>query len=200
MQGSMVLRRAKEIADRLLSDLHHKHAYSAEHSLAVEQETEQLLSAISHPWNEQDVAWLLLGARFHDIGKLRIPNVILDKPGKLTEEEFGIIKTHPSLGVEILQQVGLVCPQIVWDVVRHHHESFFRNGYGYPIGMFGEDIPLAARIVAIADTSHALMSVRSYKDAMSPEKAAGVLREMARTKLDPILTRTFVDQVLAVAA
>jgi len=200
MQGSTYRTKSLGEANGLIAQLQTEHRYSAEHCFAVEEITSAILDVISHPWDSQEVSMVLAGARFHDIGKLRVPISILDKPGKLTADEFAIIQTHPNYGVELLQQSGEKFPQIVYDIVRYHHEAYRQNCGGYPTGLIGEDIPLAARVVAVADVWHALTSVRSYKSAMATAEAAVVLQGMASSKLDPFLVRPFLQTVMAVAA
>jgi putative nucleotidyltransferase with HDIG domain len=200
MQGSMYRTKSLGVANSFITQLQKKHGYSAEHCFAVEGITAGILETISHPWSQLEVDMVLAGARFHDLGKLRIPNSILDKPGKLTAEEFTIIQNHPGYGVELLQQSGEKIPQIVYDIVRYHHEAYRQNCGGYPTGVAGEDIPLAARVVAVADVWHALTSARSYKPAMAYTQAAEILQQMAGTKLDPFLVRPFLQTVIAVAA
>jgi len=112
----------------------------------------------------QDLKNLGYGAALHDIGKSKIPSEIINKPGKLTDEEFDIIRKHPPLGEEHLKNLGEMNRDIL-DAVNHHHEKM--DGSGYPHKLHGDKVPLFARIVAIADVFDALNSKRSYKEAMS---------------------------------
>ncbi len=116
-------------------------------------------------------------AALHDIGKLRIPDAILQKPGKLTDEEFGIIKTHSAHGHEMLREMG-VDDQVALNLVRHHHERW--DGLGYPDGLKGEDIPLGARYFAVIDTFDALTSVRPYRREVGEGAAERALEELER--------------------
>ncbi|MBT9612930.1 MAG: HD domain-containing protein [Burkholderiales bacterium] len=132
---------------------------------------------------------LFLFSPLHDIGKIAIPDRILLKPGTLTEEEFGVMKTHTTKGLEMIDFMLEVfgykdIPNIVVlrNIVNHHHESF--DGSGYPAGLVGEDIPFEARIIATADIFDALTSVRPYKGAWSSEKAFEELHRLAGKKLD----------------
>jgi putative nucleotidyltransferase with HDIG domain len=136
------------------------------------------------------------GALLHDIGKLGVPETILLKPGPLTNDEFDQIKQHPTIGAAILDPVEFPWP--VLPVVKHHHERW--DGKGYPSGLKGEEIPLTARIMAIADTYDALTSVRSYRGAMSHAKAVEVIRNGAGGQFDPTLVEVFlriIDSVIA---
>jgi len=123
----------------------------------------------------------------HDIGKVGIPDEILKKPGKLTVEEFAVIKTHPQLGADILcknKWFTMAC-----QIAYAHHEKW--NGNGYPQGLKAEAIPLPARIVAIADVFDALINKRAYKEAWPVEKALALLKEEAGQHFDPNLVELF---------
>lgn len=135
-------------------------------------------------------------APLHDIGKIRISDAILNKPGKLTPEEFAIMKTHTTIGGEVLRSSlegvtdgGSLTMAV--DMVECHHEKW--DGSGYPHGLAGDDIPLCARIMAVSDVFDALISKRSYKDAMSIDKALGIIRAESGTHFDPDVVRAFLD-------
>ena len=122
------------------------------------------------------------GALLHDIGKLGVPEYVLLKPGRLTDEEFAKIKKHPEIGAAILDPVEFPWP--VLPVVKYHHEKW--DGTGYPEGLEGEDIPLTARILAVADVYDALTSNRSYRNAWTHERALDVIqRRTPGTHFDP---------------
>lgn len=130
----------------------------------------------------------------HDIGKIKIPDAILNKPGKLTPEEFEIMKKHAVYGAEIVRKTlqdveGETYYRIAYNLTKHHHERF--DGKGYPDGLKGEEIPLEARIMALADVYDALISERVYKKAFSKEKARAILEEGSGTQFDPELTALF---------
>jgi putative nucleotidyltransferase with HDIG domain len=118
-------------------------------------------------------------ALVHDIGKINTPREILEKPGRLTEAEFAIIKRHSDDGAELLAHLGE--PEVV-AIVRHHHERL--DGGGYPAGLSGTEIPLGARIIAVADTFDALTSTRAYRRSSSHKKALAILAAEAGTQLD----------------
>jgi len=133
-------------------------------------------------------------APLHDIGKIRIPDAILQKKGKLTDEEFEEMKTHTTEGSKIVRDTigDIGAPeyiQIVNDVVKFHHEKW--NGTGYPCGLSGEDIPLAARIMAVADVFDALVSKRCYKDEFSVDKAYEIINEDSGKHFDPKVAKAF---------
>jgi diguanylate cyclase (GGDEF)-like protein/putative nucleotidyltransferase with HDIG domain len=132
------------------------------------------------------------GALLHDIGKLAVPEQILTKPGRLTEEEFEKMKTHPDMGARILQPVQFPFP--VLSVVRSHHERW--DGSGYPDGLAGEDIPLGGRILAVADVYDALTTDRSYRRGWPHEQAVAYLEEQSGKQFDPRMVDAFL-RVLA---
>jgi putative nucleotidyltransferase with HDIG domain len=133
-----------------------------------------------------DVVRIRRAALLHDIGKTVIPNRILGKAGPLSEAEFAIVKRHPEAGARLVERLG--DPELT-RIVLHHHERL--DGAGYPAGLKGEEIPLGARIVAVADTFDALTSERPYRAAMAPHEALELLAAVAGTQLDPDVVRAF---------
>lgn len=136
--------------------------------------------------SNEEVARIRAAAAVHDVGKLRTPKAILNKPGRLTDEEFEVIKRHPVDGAAMVAALG--DPELT-RIVRHHHERL--DGAGYPDRLRGEDIPLGARIIAVADTFDAITSARPYRDAAPHQKAIDILRMEAGTQLDPEAVRSF---------
>ena len=137
-------------------------------------------------------------AAVHDIGKVGIPDSILKKPGKLTEEEWEIMRTHPIIGGDIFKSIreGLKAfdPELYKvseDITRYHHEKW--NGEGYPHGLKGHEIPLVARIVAVADVFDAISSKRIYKEAFEVEESFQILKNMSGVNLDPYLVEIFIE-------
>ncbi len=141
----------------------------------------------------------------HDIGKIHVSDVILNKPGRLNDEEFEIMKTHTTLGSQIIDKaISMVTDsgylREARDISEYHHEKW--DGKGYPHGLAGEEIPLSARIMAVADVFDALVSRRSYKEPFSFEKAMSIIDEESGTHFDPIIVDAFVaakDKVRKVA-
>ena len=135
-------------------------------------------------------------APLHDIGKIATPDSILQKPGRLTEEEFAIMKEHAARGGEMIQMVfrnlgDADFRKIAYEVARYHHERY--NGKGYPEGLAGEEIPLHARIMAIADVFDAVSQKRCYRDAMPLEESFAIIERGIGTDFDPNLARLFLD-------
>jgi len=127
----------------------------------------------------------------HDIGKIGIDENILNKPGKLTENDWKEIKLHPEIGYRILSTVNEMA-EMANDVL-HHHEKW--DGKGYPSGLKGEDIPFVSRIIAVADSYDAMTSYRAYKKALSEEDAINEIMRCSGTQFDPEIARVFVEKV-----
>ncbi len=144
------------------------------------------------------IASIYMTCPLHDIGKVGIPDSILLKPGKLTAEEFEVMKTHTLIGGETLRAAAEKHPKhsylrMACDIAMTHHEKF--NGTGYPNHLAGIEIPLCGRIVAIADVYDALTSKRVYKEAFSHEKACNIIRCESGSHFDPEITKVFLDNV-----
>jgi putative nucleotidyltransferase with HDIG domain len=136
---------------------------------------------------EEDIRAIEVGAIIHDIGKISIPDGIINKPGKLTDEEFDTMRRHPENGSYIVSELEL--PDIVKHMVRSHHERW--DGRGYPDGLAGEEIPLAARILTVADTVDAMTSDRSYRKALPIEVAVEEVRKLAGVQFCPQVADAF---------
>ncbi len=136
---------------------------------------------------EEDVKILRLAGLIHDVGKIGVEDTILRKPGRLTAEEFAVIRTHPERGVQIIEPLDFLKATI--PIIRHHHENF--DGSGYPGGLAGEAIPLGARIVTIADTFDAITSSRAYRNARSEKEALAELERCRKSQFDPDLVELF---------
>lgn len=143
--------------------------------------------------SETDLRALHAGALLHDIGKLAVPEYILNKPGKLTEAEFAKMKIHPTVGGDILKRVNFPYP--VEDIVRYHHEKW--DGSGYPKGLKGESIPLIARIISVVDFYDATRCDRPYRKGMKREDSLSLLNGMVGSAFDPRVVRKFVEHVEA---
>lgn len=162
-----------------------KDRYTKEHILRVQSLAVTLAKELG--LSGDDLQAIETGALLHDIGKLGIPEHILAKPGKLSEDEYEKIKAHPVIGSVILEPVRFPWP--VLPAVRSHHERW--DGRGYPDGLKAEEIPLSARIMAVADVYDALTSDRSYREGWPPEKARRHIRDNAGTHFDPQVVEVF---------
>ncbi|GLX83751.1 two-component system response regulator [Thalassotalea loyana] len=149
--------------------------------------------ALKAGMSTKDADMLLLAAPMHDIGKIGIPDSILRKPGKLDAQEWQVMKTHASIGAEILSSGGSVLLKMAETVALTHHEKY--DGSGYPAGLKGKDIPLIGRIVAIADVFDALTSERPYKKAWSIEDAIALIVEERGKHFDPELADYFIESI-----
>ena len=154
--------------------------------------------ASKYGFDDQYIEHIYLFAPLHDLGKIKIPDRILLKPGKLTDDEFDVMKTHSTDGKMLIEKLlenyglgGIGYVDMLKNIAHHHHEAM--DGSGYPAGLKGEDIPIEARIVAVADVFDALTSRRPYKEAWSNDKAIEKLKEMSGNKLDPTCVNALLD-------
>ena len=138
--------------------------------------------------HEDEVQEIELFAKLHDIGKVGVPGEILNKPGRLTPEEFQVIKTHTEIGYQLLNHLEI--SKMGMDIIRYHHEKW--DGQGYR-GLEGDNIPEAARIVAIADVYDALRMKRPYKKAMTHEQATEIILKDGGTHFDPAIVDVFLN-------
>lgn len=143
--------------------------------------------------SDRQLRSLALGAMLHDLGKMSIPKSILNKPGKLTDEEWEIMKTHPQRGYDMLYTNELVPPQARACVLCHHENH---DGSGYPNGLSGEDIPLPARIVHIADVYDAMCQKRAYKEKYDPVEVVEFIYAKTGTMFDPQVVNSFLRSVV----
>jgi diguanylate cyclase (GGDEF)-like protein/putative nucleotidyltransferase with HDIG domain len=141
--------------------------------------------------SDPELRALVAGALLHDIGKLAVPEYILNKPGKLTESEFAKMKIHPTVGGDILKRVNFPYP--VEDIVRYHHEKW--DGSGYPKGLRAEQIPLVARIISVVDFYDATRCDRPYRKGMKREDSLDLLQKMAGSSFDPKVVELFTKHV-----
>lgn len=142
---------------------------------------------------------VVLAAPLHDIGKIKIPDIVLNKPARLTDDEYEIIKNHSIYGANIVKKTiysleNKDYADVAYNIARHHHERW--DGTGYPDRLKGEEIPLEARIMALADVYDALISDRVYKKAYSKEKAIEIIKEGSGSQFDPLLASLFIECVL----
>jgi putative nucleotidyltransferase with HDIG domain len=157
-----------------------------EHTRRVQDETVRLARVLGVE-NEADIQAIKAAALLHDVGKLAIPEHILNKPGRLTPAEFEIMKRHAPIGADILSVIGL--PYVVAPIVRHHHEGW--DGSGYPDGLAGDRIPLGSRILAVVDCFDALTSDRPYRPRMEDRDALQIVSDRRGTMYDPRVVDAF---------
>jgi HD-GYP domain-containing protein (c-di-GMP phosphodiesterase class II) len=173
----------------IVSSLEEKDSYTHGHSFRVAEYAVMLSEEMK--LSELEIREVELSALLHDVGKIGIPDSILLKPGRLTTSEFEIMKSHPVRSGKILEKISALrnlIPGIV-----HHHERF--DGLGYPHGLKGEEIPLYARIILIADTYDAMTSTRPYRLALDKEVAFEELKRCSSTQFDPYLVQCFIQVV-----
>ena len=177
-----------------------RNSESGEHILHIRTATELLLRRLvqktdEYHLSESDIVMITTASALHDIGKISIPESILNKPGKLTREEFSIIKTHTTIGADIINQMTTKLEKpllrIAGEICRWHHERW--DGHGYPDGLIGEQIPIAAQVVALADVYDALTSKRCYKDAYDHETALDMILAGECGAFNPLLLKCLQD-------
>lgn len=170
-----------EVIQALAGTIDAKDKYTNGHSSRVTEYSKKLAASIGLPEKRQKIVYY--SALLHDIGKIGIPDSIINKPGKLTAEEYEIIKQHPVIGSQILSSLSSMKEVAVG--VRGHHERF--DGKGYPDGLKGKDIPLVARIISVADAYDAMTSNRSYRSFMSQKDVRAEIVKNRGIQFDPEL-------------
>ena len=169
---------------KLVTALEARDPYTHGHSRRVARYSTMIAKKLGVP--AADVAKIRLAATVHDVGKLVVPLAILNKPGKLTVEELGVIERHAPVGADMVSRIG---DDELTQMVAHHHERL--DGSGYPSQLSGSEIPLGARIIAVADTFDALTSTRAYRPAKRHRDVFRILHEEAGTQLDPLAVQAF---------
>ena len=177
----------KDLISCLISVEEAKDSYTAHHSDRVKAYSELIARFLG--LSESSISLITHAAHLHDIGKIGIRDNVLGKPGKLTDEEFEIIKQHPVIGAKILMQSNYTHEMV--QIVLHHHERY--DGRGYPEGLKGEDIPIGARIIAIADSIDAMTSKRVYRDAMSLEYCRNEIEKNLGVMYDPAIGKVVLE-------
>ena len=185
-----VKKKSLDLVTTLAKALDSRDPYTYNHSENVSKYAVQIAERMNLPKNECNI--IRTGGLLHDIGKIGIPENILTKPGKLTEEEYNVIKTHPTIGYEMLKHIDRFKSDGTLDIVLYHHERF--DGKGYPAGLKGNEIPLLARIVAVADTIDAMMSRRVYRNGFDIEHTLKVIRQNRGTQFDPVVVDACLSQ------
>ena len=173
--------------EALTASIDAKDRYTCGHSMRVALLTSQLASAAG--LDEDQADRFRISGLVHDIGKIGVPEYVLLKKGDLSDDEFQAMRKHPEIGARILRDI----PQMedVIGGVLHHHERF--DGGGYPHSVAGHDIPLVARMIALADTFDAMSSSRTYRDAMTRKIVLEEMKRSVGTQFDPALSALFFD-------
>lgn len=173
----------------LVAAVEAKDPYTEKHSVTVSHYAASFARYIGLPAATVDA--IATAAILHDVGKIGIPDSILTKPGRLTDDEFALVKRHPGMGIQIIEHISFLRAEL--PIILHHHERY--DGRGYPGGLAGEDIPLGARILHLADALDAMLSVRSYKGSYALDRAVAELRRCAGTQFDPQLTGRVIEWI-----
>jgi putative nucleotidyltransferase with HDIG domain len=184
-----IMRVFRETLQSLVLALEAKDRYTAGHTKRVTEYTRMVVEALQLPPAQREA--FCQGAMLHDIGKIGIDPQKINKPGRLTEEEMAMFRSHPSIGRRILEPIKFL--EDIIPSVYYHHEKY--DGSGYPEGLRGKDIPLGARIVAVADTYDAMTSTRAYRKALSHAIASAELKRCAGTQFDADIVEAFLSEL-----
>ena len=176
---------ALQMIRTLSTTLEAKDEYTNGHSYRVAQYSALIARELG--WSKKEILNLKNAAYLHDVGKIGIPDTILNKPSRLSDDEYALIKAHTVIGADILKDITMI--EHVADVARYHHERY--DGKGYPDGLVGNEIPIYARVVAVADSYDAMNSRRIYRNALSAEMIEEELRKNRGTQFDPEITDRF---------
>jgi putative nucleotidyltransferase with HDIG domain len=171
----------------LTSAVDAKDAYTCGHSERVALLSRHLAQQARLP--EHDVERIYMAGLLHDVGKIGVPESVLQKTGRLTPEEFEAMKKHPAIGARILRDIKQI--EDIIPGVLHHHERY--DGKGYPAGLAGDSIPLMGRIICLADCFDAMTSNRTYRKALPLEVALTEIRRCSGTQFDPVLADAFLQ-------
>lgn len=185
--NEVINNRYLEMVKLLVDTVEMNDSYTYHHSVSVSEYAIIIGKAIGYA----DLENLELSAKLHDIGKIAISTQILNKPGALTDEEFNTIKTHSEEGYKLLKKIDMF--SIAIDGVRYHHEKY--NGFGYPMGLKGDEIPMMAQIISVADFYDALTSDRSYRTALTCREAMDIIISEKGKSLNPELVDVFYEEL-----
>ena len=168
-----------QVVESLATAIDAKDTYTNGHSVRVAEYSKEIAKRYGYDEEKQDAVFMM--GLLHDVGKIGVPDSVINKPDRLTDEEFALIKTHPEVGARILSNIKKM-PRLA-DGARWHHERY--DGRGYPDGLAGTDIPEEARIIAVADAYDAMTSNRSYRRSLSQEVVRGEIEKSKGTQFDP---------------
>lgn len=185
----LILEREQEVSHRLLIAASFRDQETGAHIRRIGLYCAAMASHLG--WPQELIDQIRIAAPMHDIGKIGLPDCILKNAGSLNDEEVKIMHQHPSIGAKMLAGTGIGVMDMASDIAKYHHEKW--DGTGYPYGLKGQQIPLAARITAIVDIYDALVHERVYKPAFDEAKSLGILEEMAGSHIDPDLHQAFLQ-------
>lgn len=181
----------------LIAAVDARDAYTRTHSMSVAVHAEAIAARMG--WSDARTAVLRNAALLHDVGKIGVPDAILTKPGRLTEEEFDAVRRHPEIALDIVGHLSFLGDELTF--ILHHHERF--DGRGYPSGLAGQRIPLGARILAVADSLDTMLSPRTYKPAYPADHVRAELIAESGRQFDPAIVAvalTWLDEFTRIAA
>lgn len=197
-QAQKIIRLNEGMVESLATAIEFRSCESGEHVRRIHDITKHLLTHtdLGAGLTSKDIEQIALASIMHDVGKIAIPDAILNKPGRLTPEEFEIIKTHTTQGAALLEKIPQLREhesyQYAYDIARHHHERW--DGRGYPDGLKGDEITIWAQIVSLADVYDALVSKRCYKGAFGREEALRMIRDGQCGSFNPRLLDCFFSE------
>ena len=167
-----------------------KDTYTGLHSSSVTDYVQRILEQLEI--SDEEKQDIIVAANLHDIGKIGVPEYILNKPGKLTDEEFLLMKDHSAIGESLLNEIEGY--EHISNFIRHHHEKY--DGTGYPDGLKGEEIPLGSRIIAVADAFDAITTDRVYQRKRTVEEALSIMTAVSGKQFDPFLVKVFIESII----
>jgi putative nucleotidyltransferase with HDIG domain len=169
---------ARKVAAILVEAVTPRDAYTIDHAIAIAELSHRV--GVEFDLSKEVLEALALGALLHDLGKLGVPEAVLEKSGPLTQQEWKLVKRHSDIGARMIEQIW--CLRRIAQVIRHHHERY--DGSGYPDGLEAEEIPLPSRIVAATDAYDVMVRGRPYRKSRSPAEAVAQLRSGAGSQFD----------------
>lgn len=189
--NTSIINQFESVVRGIISMIELKDPYTKGHSLRV-AEYANLLARTLNVFSEEELSMIYQACLLHDVGKIHVPDSILSKPGPLTDEEMDMVKKHPEVGLDAIKSIHGT--DLFKEIVLYHHERW--DGKGYPEGIREKKIPLAARIVALADSFDAMTTDRSYRKAMTPDEAMEEIRKGKGTQFDPALVE-YTERIFA---
>ncbi len=188
--------REEQIALRLISASGYRDEETGQHIKRIGLYGAALAKKLE--WSQEEIDYMRVAGPMHDVGKIGIPDEILRKPGKLSSEEFEVIKQHPQIGARILEDSSIPLLKMAHDIALYHHEKW--DGSGYPFGLIKDEIPESAQIVAVVDVYDALSNNRVYRAALPEEKVLSIMKEVKGSHFNPHIFESFLEVLPAFRA